>query len=39
MLQTVEFPTSVPDLHSGLTNMDGNDLTLKQDILLMNYKY
>lgn len=28
MLQTVQFPASIPDLHTRLANVDGNDLTL-----------
>ena len=30
MLQTVEFPASVTNLHSSLPNMNGNTLTLEK---------
>ena len=29
MLQTVELPAGIADLHSGLSNVDGDTLTLK----------
>ena len=31
MLQTVELPAGIADLHSSLPNVDGNSLTLKKE--------
>ena len=32
MLQTVELPTSIANLHTSLSNVDGDSLTLKKEM-------
>jgi len=38
MLQAVQLPTSISNLNSRLTNVDGNTLALLKDLNLVKYK-
>ena len=38
MLQAVQLPTSISNLNTRLTNMDGNTLALWKDFNLVKYK-